>query len=168
MDGIDEWTEVSRSGGTKIPLRSMPTPSHGRYVGAASMPFADYRRQPGDRVGHNWRIPTAAVNRPVRQVRFDTNYWKSFVHARLAVPPSEKGCLSLFGERQDAHRQFADHLCAEYRVRTEGRGRTVDEWLPRPSGGDNHWFDGIIGCAIAASMQGSTLLELAPVPKRTA
>jgi hypothetical protein len=142
------------------------TPSHGRYVGAASLPFADYRKQPGDRVGHNWRIPAAVVNRPVRQVLFDTNYWKSFVHARLAVPLSEKGCLSLFGERPDAHRQFADHLCAEYRVKTEGRGRTVDEWRPRPSGGDNHWFDGIVGCAVAASMQGATLSELASPPNK--
>jgi len=49
-------------------------------------------------------------------------------------------------------------LTAEYRIRTEGRGRTVDEWKLRPERSDNHWFDGIVGCAVAASIQGSTLL----------
>ena len=52
---------------------------------------------------------------------------------------------------------FAEHLSAEYRVKTEGRGRTVDEWKMRPERGDNHWFDGLVGCAVAASMQGVSL-----------
>ena len=55
------------------------------------------------------------------------------------------------------HRLFAEHLSAEYRVKTEGRGRTVDEWKMRPERGDNHWFDGLVGCAVAASMQGAVL-----------
>ena len=50
-------------------------------------------------------------------------------------------------------------------MKTEGRGRTVDEWRARPSGGDNHWFDGLVGCAVAASMQGANLSELAPKPR---
>ena len=32
-------------------------PSHGRFVGASSQPFSEYKRRPGDRVGHNWRVP---------------------------------------------------------------------------------------------------------------
>ena len=44
-----------------------------------------------------------------------------------------------------------------YRVRTHGRGRTVDEWKARPNQPDNHWFDGIVGCAVAASIQGAAL-----------
>jgi hypothetical protein len=148
------------------PHAAVLTPSHGRYVGAASQPFAEYRVQQGDRVGHNWRMPAATGARAIRHVVFDTNYWKSFVHARLAVPLGERGCLSLFGDRSETHRMFADHLCSEYRVRTEGRGRTVDEWKPRPSGGDNHWLDCLVGCAVAASMQGSALPEHATPPKK--
>jgi hypothetical protein len=34
------------------------TPSHGRFVGASSIPFSEYRRKRGDRVGLNWRIPS--------------------------------------------------------------------------------------------------------------
>ncbi len=132
-------------------------PSHGRFVGASSQPFSEYKRKPGDRVGFNWRMPNVRGRRAVRHVLFDTNFWKSFVHARLAVPMGEKGCLSLFGEKAETHRLFADHLTAEYRVMTEGRGRTVDEWKMRPERGDNHWFDCLVGCAVAASIQGAIL-----------
>ena len=47
-----------------------------------------------------------------------------------------------------------DHLTAEYRVRTEGRGRTVNEWKLPAHKPDNHWFDCVVGCAAAASMRG--------------
>ncbi len=131
-------------------------PSHGRYVGASSVPFSEYKRKRGDRVGHNWRIPNVQGKRAVRHVVYDTNYWKSFVHTRLAVSMGDRGCLSLFG-RPAEHRLFADHLTAEYRVKTQGRGRTVDEWKLRPERADNHWFDCLVGCGVAASIQGAVL-----------
>jgi len=52
---------------------------------------------------------------------------------------------------------LADHLTAEYRVKTEGRRRTVDEWKPRAGNPDNHWFDCLVGCAVAGSIQGTVL-----------
>ncbi|MFO0915306.1 MAG: terminase gpA endonuclease subunit [Pirellulales bacterium] len=136
------------------PFSAIVLPSHGRYVGASSYPFSEYRRKPGDRVGHNWRIPNVEGRRAVRHVLYDTNYWKSFVFSRLAVPMGERGCLSLFGERPDLHRLFAEHLKAEYRVKTEGRGRTVDEWKQGPERFDNHWLDCVVGCAVGGSVQG--------------
>jgi hypothetical protein len=69
----------------------------------------------------------------------------------------DPGCLSLFGHDPERHRLIAEHLTAEYRIRTEGRGRVVDEWRLRPDGFDNHWFDGVVGCAVAASMLGASL-----------
>ena len=132
-------------------------PSHGKYVGASSIPFSEYTRKKGDRVGHNWRIPSVRGKRAVRHVIYDTNYWKSFIHARLAVPMGDPGCLSIFGHSPETHRLFSEHLTAEYKVRTEGRGRVVDEWKMKPSQMDNHWFDGIVGCAVGASIQGVSL-----------
>jgi hypothetical protein len=132
-------------------------PSHGRYVGASSIPFSEYKRRRGDRVGLNWRIPVVTGKRSVRHVLFDTNFWKSFVHARLLVPVGDPGCLGLFGRNPREHTLLADHLTSEYRVRTEGRGRTVDEWKLRLATADNHWLDCLVGCAVAASMQGSIL-----------
>ncbi|MCK6470868.1 MAG: phage terminase large subunit family protein [Planctomycetes bacterium] len=133
-------------------------PSHGRFVGAGSKPFSDYVRRPGERVGLNWRIPGVQGKRAVRHVVFDANYWKSFVHSRLSVAMGDRGCLSLFGRDPDSHRLFADHLASEYRVRTEGRGRVVDEWRLRPEVRDNHWLDGLTGCAVAGAIQGVSLL----------
>ena len=135
-------------------------PSHGRFVGAASRPFSEYQRRPGDRVGLNWRIPAVHGKRAVRHVSYDTNFWKSFIHARLAVAIGDRGCLSLFGDKPEAHRLFAEHLTAEYRIKTEGRGRAVDEWKQRPGHPDNHWLDCLVGCAVAASIQGVSLGEL--------
>jgi phage terminase large subunit GpA-like protein len=141
---------------------SVVMPSHGRFVGASSQPFSEYKRRPGDRIGHNWRMPNVHGKRAIRHVVFDTNFWKTFIHARLAVAMGDHGCLSLFGDKPDTHRQFAEHLTAEYRVKTEGRGRTVDEWKQRPERGDNHWLDCLVGSAVAASMQGVTLTGVAP------
>lgn len=132
-------------------------PSHGRFVGASSQPFYEYKRKPGDRIGHNWRMPNVKGKRSVRHVIYDTNYWKSFIQSRLLVPMGDRGCLSLFGDSPETHRLLAEHLTAEYRVKTEGRGRTVDEWKIRPQRGDNHWFDCLVGCAVAASIQGVSL-----------
>jgi len=147
-DVVYQFCRQSRHAGVVMP-------SHGRYVGASSIPFSDYKRKRGDRIGLNWRVPVITGKRTVRHVVFDTNYWKSFVHARLAVPMGDPGCLSLFGRKPEAHRLLADHLTSEYRVKTEGRGRTVDEWKLRVDGLDNHWLDCLVGCAVAASMGGA-------------
>lgn len=132
-------------------------PSHGRFVGASSMPFSEYKRRPGDRVGQNWRIPSVHGKRAIRHVIYDTNWWKSFIHARLAVSIGDRGCLSLFGNNPEPHRMLSEQLTAEYYVKTEGRGRTVDEWKSRPDQPDNHWLDCLVGAAMAASMQGCVL-----------
>jgi hypothetical protein len=141
-------------------------PSHGRYVGASSVPFSEYKRKRGERVGHHWRIPNVNGRRQVRHVLIDTNYWKSFVHARLAVQIADSGCLSLFGRQGAEHQLLAEHITAEYRVQTEARGRVVDEWKPRVGNPDNHWLDCLVGCAAAASIQGASLPGVSDGPSR--
>ncbi len=133
-------------------------PSHGRYVGASSIPFSEYKRKRGDRVGLHWRIPNTVGKRQVRHALIDTNYWKTFVHARLSVSMGDPGCLSLYGHDEKSHRLIADHLTAEYRVKSQAQGRTVDEWKLRATRPDNHWLDCLVGCAVGASMQGAVLL----------
>ena len=48
-------------------------------------------------------------------------------------------------------------LTAEYYVKTEGRGRTLDKWKSRPDQPDNHWLDSLVGAAMGASVQGCVL-----------
>ena len=138
-------------------------PSHGKYVGASSMPFSEYKRKRGDRVGHHWRIPNIVGRRQVRHVLIDTNYWKTFAHARLAVAMGDPGCMSLYGRDAGVHRLLADHLTAEFRIKTMARERIVDEWKLRANRPDNHWLDCIVGCAVGASIQGANLEGMQPV-----
>ena len=46
----------------------------------------------------------------------------------------DKGCVSLFGDNPAKHRLFADHILSEFRVKTEGRGRSIDEWIADAAG----------------------------------
>lgn len=141
----------------QTPFANVLHPSHGKYVGASSKPFSEYQRKPGDRVGLNWRMPALRRRRSnVRHVTFDANFWKSHAHARLSIPMGGRGCLSLNDTKRN-HRMLAEHLAAEYPVRTEGRGRVVDEWQGRPGEPDNHYLDCLVGCCVAASIRGVTL-----------
>ena len=135
------------------------TPSKGMGLGASSTPMAEWSRKPGDKVGLNWKMPNVQGRREVRRVVFDANYWKSFLHARLSTAMGDSGCLALFGDDPKKHRMLADHITSEYRVRTQGRGRDLDEWKQRPDRPDNHFFDCLVGCAVAASIQGISLNE---------
>ncbi len=132
-------------------------PSRGFGIGATSNPFSDYHRKPGDRIGENWRV-IAGQQRVSRQVQFDSNYWKSFVSARLRAPSGERGSYSFYGDKADPHRLIADHICSEDPVKVEARKRTVVEWKLKPNR-DNHWWDCLVGATVAASMQGAVLKD---------
>jgi len=129
--------------------------SKGMGLKAGNKPMATYRRRPGERHGCNWYIPNVSRSSEFRHVAFDANFWKTFVHARLATAAGDRGALTLFGKKPEHHRLFAEHVAeAETYVVTEGHGRTVREWRPKPSRPDNHWLDCLVGCAVAASLQG--------------
>jgi hypothetical protein len=138
------------------PHSSILIPSFGRGVTASNLPITESTKKRGDLDGLNWRIP-AKVGQ--RHLLYDTNFWKSFLYSRLAVPTGDRGALSLFGRDPETHRPLASHIKAEYSVRTEGRGRSVDEWKIRPQRPDNHWFDTLVGCCVAANVLGVQLDE---------
>lgn len=157
-----------KSAETKIKI----TPTHGVYHGATRAAFASYRSKPGDWIGLNWRMPGEA-RQGCRYLLFDSNYWKSFVAARLAAGVGDPGALTLFGTTPGRHQCYADHLGAETWHRVESGGRAVNEWHLTP-GRDNHWFDTLVGAAVAASMCGAKPPAMsrgavsAPVRKRPA
>jgi len=134
-------------------------------IGASDRPMDDRRLKKGEELGDNWLITGSQGASALRMVQIDTNHWKSFLHARLAVPIGDTGCLSLWGKSEARHRMLAEQLTAEYPVRTEGRGRLVNEWSARP-GRDNHLLDCATGCMVAGSMLGIRLMARA-VPKKT-
>jgi len=124
-------------------------PSHGRGVGASGQPIAEKKGSRGDRLGLNWRI--GQISEGQRSVVFDSNYWKTFVAARLRLALGDPESIA-FHAAPGGHDLLFEHLTSEYPVRVEARARVVDEW--KSSGRENHWFDCLVGCAVGASIQG--------------
>lgn len=159
---VDEaWgdsTAVVRKFCRESPYSALLMPSRGRGISAAGLPMDQWTGRPGERRGFNWIIPAPKPGEP-RFITYDANFWKSFLVARLNTPMGSPGALTLYGSEVAAHQLLADHLLAEYRVRTSGRGREIDEWKLRPERPDNHWLDCLAGNMVAASMCGVRLAD---------
>lgn len=130
----------------------IPVPSKGRGIKSGSKPISEYRREFGDKIGHFW-ILQHTKGRSYKTTFFDTNYWKSEVHNAFALGVGDIASLSLWGNRSERHRMFSEHLYAENVVLTKSGDREVYEWQQIP-GRDNHLFDGVVGCLVAASILG--------------
>jgi hypothetical protein len=86
---------------------------------------------------------------------YDTNFWKTWVARALKAVIGEAHALTVYRGDPGDHNLLWDHLCAEYHVTTQGRGRVVEEWKLRPERMDNHWWDCLVGSAVVASVQGA-------------
>lgn len=128
--------------------------SFGRGIKASDAPMAKWPKKPGQLVGDHWVIEPAKSGD--RAVTIDTNHWKSFAASRLASPVGTPGGWELFGSDPREHQLFADHCVAEEPVEVTAKERTVFEWKWKPGRPDNHWWDSLIGSAIAGSMLGAT------------
>jgi hypothetical protein len=127
--------------------------------------FDDYRRVPGETTGTAWRIK-APDKRYVKAVKFESNYWKTFIAERFRTIEGSFGSLSLYGSKPDPHDQFSQHMAGEKPVRVSANGRTVDEWKEQP-GHDHDWFDCVYMSAVAAAITGTKFsptgeVEMAP------
>lgn len=129
-------------------------PSKGVGITALKAPINEWAKTAGDRVGLNWKIPAMTGRRQFRHVIFDTNWWKSCMLARLKTGKGAAGAMYLFGDRADQHRMLIDHLLSERPTPVSGPSRTVDQWELVTVGRDNHWWDCLVGCAVAASQLG--------------
>jgi hypothetical protein len=130
------------------PLKSLIIASKGYGVTADRAPIDSWKSSEGDRRGWNWLSKKSEGH-----LIYDTNNWKTFTAQRLAGSVGEAGNLSIFEGTLNQHKQFAEHATSEYPTATEGGGRVVHIWKLRPNR-ENHWLDGLIGCAVAASEQG--------------
>jgi hypothetical protein len=147
------------------PYKATLLPTHGVGIKATRSPMQFWPIGEGEKVGLNWRERASAKHKG-RYGLFDTNYWKTFFHTRLAVPVGSSGCLSLFQAEPPEHRMLADHLLAEFRILVDANGRKVYEWQEYPEKRDNHFLDCLVGCCVGASMQGAVLESLKPAAKK--
>ena len=134
------------------------TPSHGKGIRATNAPMREWKGVKERERGHHW-ILRLGSGRQVQHVVIDTNYWKSFFHRRLQAPIGDPGCIYLWEWKAYHHSAFTDQLVSEIPKEATHGSRKVDEWVLRPDRPDNHWFDCMVGCCVAASMEGVTLPE---------
>lgn len=142
------------------PYAGQILPSFGHGVPAKKRSMLQWEVKPGEVKGRHYIIRSGAT-RGIPHATIDTNFWKTFIHTRLAIPLGEPGALTLFGDDPKRHEMFVDHLLGEYRTRVTGPERTADEWEPKV-GEENHWLDCLAGCAAAAAIEGVTLPEWGP------
>jgi len=141
--------------------------SYGRGITAGTNPLNQgHKRKGGDLIGSEWRVAWTSDSPRQKHVLYDTNHWKSFVVSRMLTNRGDRGCITLHSGDRRYHRMLIDHLLAEAPVKTEGRGREVQEWRIRPGRSDNHYLDCLVGCCVAASIEGIKLQQDLPTQKR--
>lgn len=156
-DVIDQFCRQSKFTGRVLPGK-------GLSVSASNIPLTERKKNKGEKIGDNWRLTGAQGRHSVRLVLIDTNYYKTFLQARLTTPMGDRGCLSLWGTSDTTHKLFSEHMTSEYCVQTSGRGRELLEWKEYPHRPDNHWLDCMTGCMAIGSILGCKLID-SVVPK---
>jgi phage terminase large subunit GpA-like protein len=129
------------------------TPSKGVGITAKNKPIAEYIDKVGERRGQHW-IYSKIGKRRYPVLRIDTNFWKTDIHDSFGMQIGDRGGLSLWGDSNKTHQMFAEHLASEKVVEVTACENKIYEWSENITGGDNHYFDCIVGCAAAASFIG--------------
>lgn len=101
--------------------------------------------------------------RGVALVEFDSDFWKSHFHERLACEASQSGAITLFADIPKTHHQITRHWTAEKRQEQyiPGKGTEVC-WVSTRRG--NHQLDASVGNCVLAHFGGIRVL---PKPKQT-
>ena len=111
-----------------------------------------FKKKGGGQTGYHWRIPPPEDGQ--RYVLIDTDAWKTHAADRLKLAVGDPGAWSLFGDDPRAHDLLADHLCSEVREWRQLGDQGKWHWEQRPGRPDNHWWDCLVGSAVAASVAG--------------
>jgi phage terminase large subunit GpA-like protein len=130
------------------------TPTKGFGIMARDKPMDEYPDRPGEVRGFHWLFTKIGDKRRYKALKIDTNFWKTDIHDSLGLSLGDRGGLSLWGLEPDVHQMFSEHLTSEDVVLVKARENEIYEWTQKNSGGDNHFFDCIVGCAVAASFIG--------------
>jgi hypothetical protein len=160
------WADVVYQACRESRHAALLLPSKGMGIKSDRAPISEWKRHEGQIVGEEWMLSRIENKRAVRLLTYDTNFWKTRTFTGLAALPGARGCFSLFGKKQSPpdHSLIADHLLAETRTKTSGRGRTVYVWALKPEKPDNHLLDCVVGCHVAASERGCRLIGKPLIP----
>ena len=148
--GWGDSTAIVMKFARESPRAAQIIASKGWAAGANRAPMSEWKKTPGERVGFNWRYSAEK-----RTLIYETNTWKTFVYHRVTQGLCNNGTLTIFNESKIKHKMFAEQLTSEWgRPKTDG-GRTVNEWKTDDKL-ENHYFDCLVRCYVAAAEQGIT------------
>jgi hypothetical protein len=137
-------------------LKGVILPSQG--VGSRDTGNAlSQRKRAGVRSGDYWEV-TRSVAHGAQYLRFDGNWWKSRTRDRLITPVGQRGGLLLFDAKAIEHGTYIEHLLSERAAPVVFRDQKAELWKQRLQT-ENHWWDCLVGCAVAASYCGCSLQE---------
>lgn len=162
--GIDAaWgpaTRVIQSAVMESKHRAIVLPTFGRCLEAKDLPMDLWKPKPGERLGIGYSIRPRQGGGQYGLL--DANYWKSFVHARLATEIGDAGSLSLFDPAGmiTTHRMIAEHLRSEKRTEDAKGSRILHMWTHENKSADNDLFDCLAGACAMAGIQGARLADV--------
>lgn len=160
--GWGESTDTIYEFCRRSPHAAVLLPSKGVGLKAGDRPMTEWPKRESEIPGFHHVQTRDPKKRSVSLVKYDTNFWKTFLCQRIGSAPGTRSGLTIFGDKPEQHRMIADHFTAESCTKTEGRGRVVWEWRC-PPGVDNHYWDCGVGCLVAASLLGCSLTEVRPM-----
>lgn len=131
------------------------TPAGGFYLRPEYDWATYFARKEGGQTGFHWRMPPPQGGD--RVVLIDTDFWKTLASERLAAALGDRGCWSIFGRSPAEHQLLFEHFCSEKPEWRQSGDRGKWHWQPPPNRPDNHWWDGLIGSAVAASILGAQI-----------
>ncbi|TXI80767.1 MAG: hypothetical protein E6Q40_14480, partial [Cupriavidus sp.] len=107
-----------------------------------------------DHTGPDWILRYQQANNLMRTI-FDHNRWKTAAALGLCTTPGAVGSITMYGDIIREHQLLLDHFLAESRKPDVGGGEQIDIWTNGTNHPDNHWWDCLVGCLVAASQLGA-------------
>jgi hypothetical protein len=126
-------------------------------IGPADCPMREWKFDPADvpLIGLDW-VAAKMKRRNNRHLRFDANSWKSRVARGLNTAIDSAGAITVYGDSSSDHRPLWTHWLSEEpdKQTSDKTGRSCDVWRKKPNHNENHWWDTLTMCAVAASTLG--------------
>lgn len=135
-------------------FKALIRPAAGKGIGPGDPPMMYYKVRQGEQLGHHWLVARSAKY-AVQSVTVDSNYWKEKAARSLSCLPTMRGAIRLWGDGNTDHRMTADHYSSEKgeKLTHDRTQRTGYVWKKKPNR-ENHRWDNLYNCLVAASMRG--------------
>lgn len=149
------------------------TPARGYGMKIGKTKISNWAPKPGQRHPApakrrdcEWMI-TGVKQHLLKECLFHPHHWKGRMNTAFSLPLHSPGSVSLYGSDELHHEMISQHATSHYPVEAGANDNKWTEWLLKPGVERDDLWDGIVGCAVAASIEGCELAtEAVIVPKR--